>query len=103
MYIKYSNTKVSKSHKQNVDSFWKPFSGSYEMKNGLSLKKWTSVRRKLFETFLEIIDRKTIQKFCDVIICGLNFERTLRISYEKCDEKCYHQWYLSILLNTYSY
>ena len=40
--------------------------------------------------FLEIIDWKTTQKFCDVIICGLHFKRKLRISYEKCDENCYH-------------
>ena len=65
--------------------------------------KWSTVRRKLFEMFLEIIDLKTTQTFCDVIICGLHFERTLRISYEKCDENCYHQWYLHILLNTYNY
>ena len=38
-----------------------------------------------------------------MIICGLHFDRTLRINYEKYDKKCYDQWYLSILLNTYNY
>ena len=49
------------------------------------------------QTFLEIIDWKTIQKFCDIITCGSDFERTLRINYEKCDEKCYVIVYVQLL------
>ena len=30
--------------------------------------------------------------FCDIIICGLHFDRTLRINYEKCYKKYYDQW-----------
>ena len=42
-------------------------------------------------------------KVLGYIVCSLHFERTLRINYEKYDEKCYDQWYLSISLNTYNY
>ena len=66
-------------------------------------KKWSTVRRKLFEMFLKIIDSELICKFCVTIICGLHFDRTSRTSCEGHDEKCYDHWYLSILLNVYNY
>ena len=69
------------------------------MKNGLNTQKMNSVRRKLFEMLLEIIDWKTVQKLYDIIACGLHFDTTLRI----CDEKYDDPWYLSIVLNTYNY
>ena len=47
----------------------------------LNSQKWSTVRKKLFELFLEIINWETIQKSCDIIICGLHL--TLRINYEK--------------------
>ena len=50
-------------------------------------KKWSTVRRKLFEMFLKIIDWKAIWKFCVIIICGLHFDRTSKISCEKYDGK----------------
>ena len=37
------------------------------------------------------------------MICGLLFGRTSKMKCEKYDEKCYDQWYISILLNTYNY
>ena len=37
------------------------------------------------------------------VICGLHFDRTLKTSCGKYDQKCYHQWHLSILLNVYNY
>ena len=37
--------------------------------------------------FLEIINWWTIYKSCGIIICGLHFDKTLRINYEKYDEK----------------
>ena len=40
---------------------------------------------------------------CNIITCGFHFDRTIRINYEKCDEKCYDQWYLRILLNACNY
>ena len=33
----------------------------------------------------------------------LHFDRTSRIICEKYDEKCYDQWYLSIILNMHNY
>ena len=47
----------------------------------LNSQKWSTVRKKLFQLFLEIINWKTIQKFCDIIICGLHL--TLRVNYKK--------------------
>ena len=35
-----------------------------------------------------------------MIICDLHFDRILRINYEKYDEKCYDQWYLSARIHT---
>ena len=59
-----------------------------------------TIRRKFFEMFLEIINWWTIYKSCGIIICGLHFDKTLRINYEKYDEKnvmisdtCYDQCY----------
>ena len=72
-------------------------------KNGLNSQKASTVRRKLFEMFLKIIDWKTIWKFCVKVICGSHFGRTSRISCEEYDEKCYDQCYHSILLNVYNY
>ena len=43
-------------------------------------KKWSTVKRKLFEMFLKTIDWKLIWKFCVTIICGLHVDRTSRIS-----------------------
>ena len=69
-----------------------------------------TIRRKFFEMFLEIINWWTIYKSCGIIICGLHFDKTLRINYEKYDEKkCYDRWYLlwsvmlwlDNILNTY--
>ena len=42
--------------------------------------------------FLEIIDWKTIEKFCDMITCGLHFDSTLKLNHKKCDKKCDDQW-----------
>ena len=44
-----------------------------KFKKGLNSKKWSTVRRKLFEMFLKKIDWKLIWKFCVTIIGGLNF------------------------------
>ena len=49
-------------------------------------KKWSTVRRKLFEMFLKTTDWKAIWNFCATIICGLRFDRTSRINCEKHDE-----------------
>ena len=51
-----------------------------KIKNGKKTRKnWSTVRRKLFEMILKIVDWKAIWKFC-VTICGLHFDRTSRIS-----------------------
>ena len=39
-------------------------------------------KKKIVWNVLRNIDCKTIKKFCDIIICGLHFDRTLRINYE---------------------
>ena len=66
------------------------------MKNGLNSSKNEvyTIRRKLFEMFLEIINWWTIEKFCGVIICGLHFDKTLRINYQKYIHICnyYKHW-----------
>ena len=61
-----------------------------KFKNGLNLQKWGTVLLKLFEIIWKTIDWKLIWKL--TIISGLHFNRTSRISCEKCDEKCYDHW-----------
>ena len=73
-----------------------------KIKNGLNSQEWRNAKKNLFKMFLKTIDWKAIQKFCFAIICGLHLDRTSSINYEKYDEKCYDQWYLSLLSNTYS-
>ena len=58
----------------------------------LTRKKWSTVKRKLFEMFLKVLGWKAIWKFCVTIIWGLHFDRTSRISCENYDEQCYDQW-----------
>ena len=79
------------------------------MKNGLNSSKneLYTVRRKL----VEMINWWTIWKFCGIIICGLHFDKRLRINYEKYDEKnvmisdtSYDQWcYDSIIYQIHIY
>lgn len=52
----------------------------------------------MFETFLkQWIEKKF--KCCVAIISDLHFDRASRVNNEKYEEKCYDQWYVSILSN----
>ena len=57
-------------------------SNSQKMDNKKKLV-WNVIKKKRW---------KAIEKFWVIIICGLHFDRTSRINYEKYDEKCYDQW-----------
>ena len=54
-----------------------------------TLKKWSTVWRKLFEMLLKAIDWKKTYKFCVIITCGLHSDRTSGTSYEIYDEEWY--------------
>ena len=61
-------------------------------------QKWSIVRRKLFETFLKQWIEKKFKCFV-AVISDLHFDRASRVNNEKYEEKCYDQWYVSILSN----
>ena len=52
----------------------------------------------MFETFLKQWIEKKFKCFV-AVISDLHFDRASRVNNEKYEEKCYDQWYVSILSN----
>ena len=67
---------------------------SQKMKHCNQKTAWSALKNNWLKDNLKV--------FCYSYLL-LKIDRTSRVNYKTYDEKCYDQWHLSILSNTYNY